>query len=587
MQKLANAGSPPFIAREQPAQLLKFRGFSIFTNWYTSTEEDKILAQEARLKEFIREMQPYKDTPAGTEINGINQSFLTIESSTVEERNYETVARQLQTLHTRLDNISTGIARLGIAYDSTHAADVAGLVEGGYEGPKTTRLLAMIMETNSLLPAPFRTPANKIVIKDSVLGNLSTVAFRETDVQPGHLEFAAKRVLMLRKNFIKMQERITADWAQITNVLNLNGRLRFIHLTGSDYHNDGQSVSLIETDTGDKAVYKPRSLSPDQHLESGNNSSFNDLNQGPFNAGLNTTNFLGKTDAARNNEEYGYMQFLTKANVLSHVEAQNYYLKMGKLVVSTKLLGVTDLHNENILTGTNGEPYIIDAETSFLPDIMLSQAWGSTGINDTLTTFTKNGHLTVNNFYTPAELTEWQLLNPGTPDAGFITQKRTESIANGGPYRADFIAGIDHVLNFVNANQPAVINSLKQRVQQVHNVRIVPLDTTEFAGALNSYTTTPNRENVLNVITSDIRISLTGKGYVPLGAFNISVKAGLKTDFGNTDLPLFHYEPSLNRIFYKGVAVAQHGTPINQAITTNVTQISQAVSGDVLAALGI
>lgn len=590
LQEMANVSAPPFTARQQPVQLLKFsrfQGFGILTNWFNSTEEDRILAQEARLKEFIREMQPYKDTPAGAEINGINQNFLTIEASTIEERNYETIARQLQTLHNRLDNISTGIARMGIAYDSTHAGDIAGLVEGGHEGPKTRRLMAMIMETNSLLPAPFITPANKIVIKDSILGNLATVAFRETDVQKGHLEFAAKRVVLLRKNFKKMYERITADWAQITNAFNLTGRLRFIHLTGSDYHNDGQSVSLIETDTGRKAVYKPRSLSPDQNLESGNNSIFDDLNQNPFNAGLNTTNFLGRTDAARNNEEYGYMQFLTKANELSHAEAQNYYLKMGKLVVATKLLGVTDLHNENILTGTNGEPYIIDAETSFLPDIMLSQAWGSTGIKDSLDTFTKNGSLTVNNFYTTPELQEWQLNNAGTPDAGFITQKRTASIAGGGAYRANFIAGIDHVLNFVNANQNAVITALQQRVQQVHNVRIVPLDTTEFTGALNSYTTTPNRENVLNVITADIRNSLTQKQYVPLGTFNAAVKAGLKIDFENTDLPLFQYEPSINRILYKGIAVAQHTTPINQAITTNVTRISLAVNGDVLAALNL
>lgn len=589
MQEAADAGAPPFMQLQQPAQLLKFsrfQGFGILTNWFNSDEEEKILEKEKRLKEFISEMQPYKDTPDGADIATINQSFLTIEASTIANEDYERIAARLVSLHQRLDRISIAIARKGIAYDQAHAGETDGWMDEDRGGPKVQRLIAMVSETYSLLPAPFITADNKRVIKESIFGELRLAgAIRETDVTPTVMEFAKKRVVLLRKNFKKMHERILADWLTITNTFNLTGQLSLIHLTGSDYHNDGQSVALIETTTGGRAVYKPRSLSPDTHLTSGGNSAFQSLNQ-DYNAGLNTAGFRSRTDGARNNEEYGYMQFLTKASAITDAEARAYYQKMGRLIVSTKLLGVTDLHQENILTGTNGEPYIIDAETSFLPDIMLSQAWTSTGIRDALRVFTKENALTVNHFYTDLELQQWQGIegNGGTtPDAGFITQKRTEGIQGGGRYRGDLTAGIDHVLNFVAGNRDAIIQSLQQRVQNVHNVRLVPLATTDFSAAMEGYTrTVQNRDVRLVDLTTRIRDSLEQKGYVLLGNFNTAVKAGLKADFDNTDLPLFHFEPAANQVLYRGVVIGRHATAINDAITTNVTRISQAVSADVL-----
>lgn len=594
LQVMADAGSATLMQIQQPAQLLKFsrfQGLGILTNWFHNAEEERILEKEKKLKEFIREMQPYKNTPEGADIATINQTFLGIEASTISADDYERISARLVSLHERLDRISTIIARKGIAYDQAHAGETAGWIDGAYGGASAVRLVGLVTETYSLLPAPFQTDENKHAIKDAIFGELRLAgAIRNTDATPLALEFAKKRVALLRKNFKKMHERIVADWGVISNTFNLTGGLSFIHLTGSDFHNDGQSVAIIETTTGRKAVYKPRSISPDTQLTAGGNSAFHSLNQ-DHNAGLNTADYLSRTDAGRNNEAYGYMQFLPKVNAITDAEAQAYYRKMGRLVVSTKLLGVTDLHQENILTAANGEPYIIDAETSFLPDIMLSDAWTATGIKDALRSFTKEGNLTVNNFYTDLELNEWQAIdgNAGTtPDAGFITQKRVTSIQPGGAYRADLVAGIDHVLNFVAANRVAIIQSLQQRVLNVHNVRLVPLATTDFSGAMEGYSrTTDQRDERLTDLTTRIRDSLEQKGYVLLGNFNTIVKAGLKADFDNTDLPIFHFEPSANQVLYRGAVIGRHGTAINEAINANVTNISQAANADVLLSLNL
>lgn len=592
LQHMADTSSPPFIQMQQPAQLLKFdrfQGFGILTNWFNSSEEDRILAQEARLKEFIREMQPYKDTPGGSGIESINQSFLNIEASTFAERDYENLANRLRALHARLDNISIALTRTVIGYENTHAGETANWVEAGYQGPKSRRLLDMVTEVYALLPAPFRTDDNKQVIKESIFGGLSRIPqIRENDVQNVHLEFGKKRVVMLRKNFKKMHDRIAGDWVALSHAMNLTGHLSLIHLTGSDYHNDGQSVCIIETTTGDKAVYKPRSVSPDQQLSGGNNSAFNDLNQ-TYNIGLHTTDYLSRTDNA--GESYSYMQFLNKTTQLSDGQAQMYYRQMGKMIVASKLLGVTDLHQENIMTGPNGRPYIIDAETSFLPDVMLSDAWGATGIRDSLTQFEKLGKKTANFFYTPQDLLDWQadINNIGpTPSIGFITQKRNESIAAGGRYRANLRAGIDDVLQEVAGHRDAIINSIQLRAQQVQHVRIVPVDTLTFMGALNAYSTRHDtRQTTINTVLGEIRNDLQTKNYLLLGTFVNTVTDGLKADLANTDLPIFHYEPTVNRIFYKGVAIARHTHSINDAIRMNVTTISQAVVDDVLQDLNI
>ena len=61
---------------------------------------------------------------------------------------------------------------------------------------------------------------------------------------------------------------------------------------------------------------------------------------------------------------YGEVDFLTKKEQMSEKEARLYYRRLGVLICVTKLLGLTDLHQDNIMA-TEGGPVILDVECIF------------------------------------------------------------------------------------------------------------------------------------------------------------------------------------------------------------------------------
>lgn len=585
VSQLASSGAAIDSGVVQLVKFERFQGWKQLYNWFQNPQEDELLAKEKEMEEFLDSMAEYGNTPDGAEIPGISAEFQSVKSSTVDSSQYPATLAKLKRLFYRLDGISARIAKKGWDYEKGNAAEVADWIEEGGEGPKSRKLVYYIQETYALLPAVLQTDENKAVIKESILGELHHDQLTDQYISDGHMAFAKKRVSLLRKNFKKMIDRIRTDWLQICGALNITGNLRFVHLTGSDYHNDGQSVSLIETTTGDRAVYKPRSLKPDVTLEGRVGSVHSDL-AGAGNGGgpaLGTARFLEKH--SENGEHYGYMEFMQKTPRLSVAEAANYYRRMGRMVVSTKMLGVNDLHQENILTGPGGTPIIIDAETSFLPDVMMSDAWNKTIIKDALISFEKNGKTTPNFFYTPEDEHDWRAQgHEGPPDRDFIQVRRRASYRAGGRYQADFEGGVTEVLNFVSANEDAVTAFVKGKAREVRHVRLVPLATATFNGALSAYNSPDDRENVLRVTSQDIIDSLTTSGYQMAGGHLAIIKAGLAADFGNTDIPLFHYEPQDDHVYYRGRVVATHVPGIAAAIEANVHRISQATVLQVRAA---
>jgi len=577
------------IAISGVAQLMKFsrfQGFSKLVNWFQNSEEDELEAKEKKLEEFVDSMQPYKDTPAGAEISVIDSSLKEIKDSTVTAVNYATVLSRLNKLINRLNEISNRITKSVISYESNHQVASADMVQEDEGGPKSSELVYYINETYALLPGFYNTPDNKETIKEAILGELKDYKLSEKNITSNHIAFAKKRVSLLRKNLKKMSDRIITDWTAISASLNLTGKLKFIHLTGSDYHNDGQSVSIIESTDGQKAVYKPRSVVPDMRLEGAVDSFHSGLND--LGLGISTAKFVSKTDG-KSGEQYGYMEFKQKQSVLSEEEAKNYYLKMGRMVVSTKLLGVTDLHQENILTSAGGDPIIIDAETSFLPEIMMADVWNATLITATLNSFEKNNKLTPNHFYTPAELIEWQsnVNNEGpTPNYAFIERKRQASYKQGGAYNADFIQGATEAINIVRNNKATIIKGITDMVAGITNIRIVPVETKELTGALTAYSKGATiAEKVLNALPGDVAGSLTNLGYVMQAGHTGVIRAGMKKDFDNTDIPIFHFTPATNAVTYHGVAIAIHRPGINVAIAANVDRISKTTIEEVMKSL--
>lgn len=569
------------------AQLItfnRFTGIKKLVNWSYNSEEKQILAAEKRLKSFLPDMQSSKDSIDGDRVKAIENRFLQIEASTIGKEDYAARLKELEDLYMEWDDISVKLTTDLIKFDDLTGGYGDNWVDKRYVGVNAATLVTLVKKTYENAPEPYKTEKNKEVIREAILGELRLVKFTENDAKDTAVAFSTKRSISVAKNLIKMLARISKDWHAISISLELTGELKYIHLTGSDFHNDGQSASIVESDTGKKALYKPRSLSPDANLEYSGESVITELNKDG--AGLATAKFNGNRDEQG---EYGYMEFVSKEKKLTNDEAKNYYLKMGRMVVSTKLLGVTDLHQENIMTSSSGNPVIIDAETSFLPHIMMSETWGATGIKDSLDSFTKESKLTPNYFYTDAELYEWkQQGNQGEPDYGFITSKRQASYRVGGTYRSEFISGINDVLSYVANNQHKLLDLISRYISKVSNVRIVPLDTTELNGPMMTYNREPSKhELIIDIVQGDIIKKLDENGYKALEGADAIIKKWLMFDYDKTDIPIFHYEPKDDKVYYHGTAIAKHTPGLANSLYANVLRISKSTVLTVTKDLGV
>lgn len=574
-----SAGSPLVAGNNRAvniAQFVKFKrfqGLRRLTNWFHDATETELLEKEKILEDFLDSMKPYENTPDGAKIPVIREKFLRFKEATIDKPQYSAKLKTLKKLIYDLDDISTRLAKRGVDYDASHIGETDGWVAAGKGGTRTNRLVYWIRETYSLLPDVLDTDKNKATIKDAILGDLKNSEMEERYVTEGHMAFAEKRVGLLRKNFKKMVNRVVSDWDQLCITLSLTGKLKYIHLTGSDFHDDGQSVSILESDDGSKAVYKPREITPDINLQDA-------LNQ--------PMGFSEKTDDSQSGEKYGYMEFLSQTRQLSDNEAKNYYYEMGKIVISSKLLGVMDLHRENILTGPHGQPLIVDAETSFLPHVMMTEVWGTTGIEDALTKFAKRGKKTDNFFYTDAELEEWQKTNPETtPDLSFVTKKRTASYKADGVYHEDFKLGISDMLDLVKTYDTKIIDYLKDKVKTVSNIRIVPVATDAFEGIFDAYhfNDRVSKEMAIKAGRDDVRKNLVNDGYEMTGDSDTILFNGLGADFENTDIPIFHFNPNDDHVYYRKNKIAKHTPGIEKAIEKNVKMISNTTVDEVVKAL--
>lgn len=151
----------------------------------------------------------------------------------------------------------------------------------------------------------------------------------------------------------RMLDRWNNDISRLAGGL-LSGTcaIRNIYFSSGDAHNGGQKVMIVEAENGEKLVYKPRGLSPEQ--------LYNDLvgfinAQGVLRSELNIIPILNCGD-------YGWQQFIEYKSCESESEAERYFYRIGASLAVYHMLGCDDLHNENLVA--HGEyPAVIDLET--------------------------------------------------------------------------------------------------------------------------------------------------------------------------------------------------------------------------------
>lgn len=156
---------------------------------------------------------------------------------------------------------------------------------------------------------------------------------------------------------LEMLERLAQDWPAICAAfaLDASGELIEVQAGLGDSHRGGRSVMCLTLRSGQKIVYKPRSLAIEQHFQ----ELLAWLNEQGLEPALQTFQVLDRG-------EYGWASYLTAEDCEDEAQVQRFYERQGSFLALFYLLGATDMHAGNILA--NGEhPFFIDLETLFHP----------------------------------------------------------------------------------------------------------------------------------------------------------------------------------------------------------------------------
>lgn len=172
---------------------------------------------------------------------------------------------------------------------------------------------------------------------------------------PVAIRVAMERVNFLKKNIKNLLERIEHDSTDLSEFLDLDKNelhLTEIELSTGDSHERGNTVSILKF--GDKKiVYKPKNLEISESFQEflkwySSQSGLLDL----------------KLPSGIYRNQYSYVEFIEKVHCHNRSEVERFYLRYGYLTAICYLLGINDLHMENIIA--MGEyPVIIDIETMF------------------------------------------------------------------------------------------------------------------------------------------------------------------------------------------------------------------------------
>ena len=156
---------------------------------------------------------------------------------------------------------------------------------------------------------------------------------------------------------IELLSRLVSDWSIVQGTFfdGTTGPLLEVQSGLGDTHRGGRSVALLTFASGQKLVYKPRSLMIDQ--------GFQDVLRWANSRGLplpfRTMRLLDRGD-------YGWAEFVETTPCDSADQARRFYFRQGANLALLYALHGSDIHHENVLAA--GEhPVLVDLETLFAP----------------------------------------------------------------------------------------------------------------------------------------------------------------------------------------------------------------------------
>ena len=324
---------------------------------------------------------------------------------------------------------------------------------------------------------------------------------REYPVLARTLAGIAMRWREARLEFLK---RLSVDWPAICSTFfagNHPGKLISVFDSG-DRHCNGRAVAILTFESGQKLVYKPRSLGIDEQYYriltwlniqcDWNFEPMKVINQG----------------------DYGWVEFIEQKPCTSTAEVGRFYQRLGGLLAVLYVLEASDFHYENLIA-SGDMPQLIDLESFFTPYFASKgESWmsimGKSMVDSVLQTGllpwriflgkkdqqgldisgVTNAKGMESNQYAPS----WN--NEGADDMHLVFHKhalkegKNRPILNGNDvslleYEADFLKGFSAIYQILLANREKLLNESGLVLGANHENRVLTRMTLGYSYLLN------------------------------------------------------------------------------------------------------
>jgi type 2 lantibiotic biosynthesis protein LanM len=158
--------------------------------------------------------------------------------------------------------------------------------------------------------------------------------------------------------------RLNDDYDSIRSVIGTDelGGIASVEDGAGDIHDDGESVVVVEFESGDEIVYKPRSVEPARELYGFEDWLHEELDDFPE---LQTPEVLDRST-------YGWIEKVELGTFSDVSEIGEYYERAGALLCVLYVLDTADIHFQNLIAADTSL-VVVDAETIMHTNVTISE----------------------------------------------------------------------------------------------------------------------------------------------------------------------------------------------------------------------
>ncbi|MBZ5952547.1 type 2 lantipeptide synthetase LanM family protein [Leuconostoc gelidum subsp. gasicomitatum] len=175
-----------------------------------------------------------------------------------------------------------------------------------------------------------------------------------TESFPTLIDDARKLLLAYFDELKEIKSNLKIDKKDLIRkkIVSKNATISNISFKG-DFHLN-KAVALVSFDNNEKVLYKPKQLT-NEILVNDFISQMNDFSKGEV---------TNKTLSILNRQTYGWVEYIEHKPLKTIEEAREYYYRLGTLLAVSYILGLSDMHFENLIS-YGSYPIFVDEEVLF------------------------------------------------------------------------------------------------------------------------------------------------------------------------------------------------------------------------------